>query len=337
VRLVWFEGPVGRAHSLLRDEAKSGKDIVAVSSASEYDSKVTFRDVFNTKRSVIVVMDEMTGIDSIISNACSSWADDDMVIFINRKRTAWTKCCSLAKQKQTLVEIPSKMNRQKAAVMVSKSMKMSADDSWAAEMVLDSCSASAWSKEVDVEKLDMTLAMLNLTFSRRKPRDKSELGCALGFYASDILAKVSEAHNSGDAVSYCRLHDIAMDMLGSSIHAMQAVSSSSAVKNAKLHVLKACGASASDISDFKKNDGTPLWNQYMLNRFESNTRMSSAFAGFIGSCEAAGSVPYGSWGSLAWASVLLHKSGGITAAEMAKIISAYKSVKKGGNHGSDAR
>ncbi len=337
MRLVWFEGPIGRAHHLLKKEESSGKKVISLDSLSEFDAKVCFRDVFATEKNVLVVTEDFAGADSSIASKCSDWSDNDMFVFINRKRTSWTKCCSLAKEKQTFVEVPTKMTRNKAMQSIGAKMKLSPDEEWISHMVADSCSASAWSKDIDVEKMDMTLDMISMTFSKRKPRDKAELGCVLGLLSSDVLSKISDAQTRGDAIEFCRLHDTSIDILGSSIHALQAVSSSSTCKNSKLNMLKVSGASNSTIMEFKKNDGNQLWNQYIVNKFESNSRLNHALADFIGTNEASGIVPYGAWGSLAWSAVLLHKSGMISASEMSKIVSAYKSIRKKTSNATDSR
>lgn len=336
MRIVWFEGPVGRAHAILKKEAKNGKKIVAINSSSDFDENITFRDVFNDAKCVIVLSEDVQDLDAKISNIAKSWTEDDMAVFINAKRTSWNKCCSIAKEKKTLVEIPFKVTKAKAMSFVKERLKLSDDNAWVAQMVADSCGSSAWSKDVDAEKLDMSLIFLETLFMRRTPRDKTDLGCAMGFHASEILAKVSEAKISADVHTFCKMHEtITKDMHGS-IHAIQAVSSSNAVKNSKLHLLKSINAKNEKIMAFKKSDGNSLFNQFVVNKTDSNAKMSFSFADYISTCESAAIVPYGAWGSLAWSATLLHKSGSISSSQLAKIISAYKSIRKERKNATDA-
>lgn len=328
MRIVWFEGPVNRCHSLLKKELKQGKKIVSVSNVSDFDSNVVFKDVFDSKKMVIVISEEIQDLDIKIQSMCKSWTDDDMVVFVNAKRTSWSKCCALAKSNSTLVELPNKLTKTKSISIIRDRLKLKEDESWISEMISESCSVSAWSKDVDLEKLDMVLDAIELTFMKRRPRDKADLACALGFHASEVLAKISEAQHSGDAVSFCKISDIVEKSMANSIHAIQAISSSTSVKNSKLSMLKSIGASNQKIMEFKKNDGSSLFHQYAVSKTESNAKMSFSFADYISACEASGIVPYSSWGSLAWTAILLHKSGGISSQQLAKIISAYRSARR---------
>lgn len=328
MRIVWFEGPVNRCHSLLRKESKEGKKIISVSSIGDFDSNVVFKDIFDCKKIVAVISEDIQELDAKIHSMSKSWTDDDMVVFINAKRTVWSKCCSLAKANSTLVELPTKLSKTKACSLVRDRLKLKEEESWVSEMISSSCSLSAWSKDIDLEKLDMVLGSLELIFMKRRPRDKADLGCALGFQASEVLAKISESQHSGDAISFCKMIDIVENSMVNSMHAIQAISSSASTKNSKLSMLKSMSASNEKIMEFKKNDGSNLFHQYAVSKAESGAKISFSFADYISVCEASGVVPYGSWGSLAWTAILLHKSGEITSQQLAKIISAYRSARK---------
>lgn len=336
MRLVWFEGPINRCHALLKKEKKQGKNVFSVSNLSDFDKSMVFKDVFSGSKNVAVICDEIDDLDSKISSMCKSWSEDDMVVFVNAKRTFWSKCCSMAKDHKTLVEMPCKIAKNKALSITSERLKFGDGFAWAYQMIVDSCSVSAWSKDVDLEKLEMVLETLELTFSKRKPRDKADLACSLGFHASDILAKISEAQSNGDAALFCRMLDIAERDMNNSLHAIQAISSSGAVKNSKLMLLKTLNTPDKKIMEFCKNDGNALFNQYIVSKTDSNVKLSFGFADYIATCEAGGIVPYGAWGSLAWTAVLLHKNGDLPSSILAKIISAYKSARKENKHVSDS-
>jgi len=337
VRIIWFEGPANRANLLLKKEAENGKKVVPIHDIKEYEENVMFRDVFDGSKRVFVILDEIDSLDSKIHSSCSDWSDNDLFIFINRKRTSWSKCCASAKKQETMVEVPFKFSVNKAEQLVRSRMNIDLDDGWIVDMVVKNCMASSWSKEVDAERLEMILSMLEIVFAKRKPRDKADLGCALGYHASEMLTKVTQAYSKNDAVDYMCLHETISQLMSSNMHTIQAVSSSMECKNAKLNLLKSSNASNDQVMAFKKNDGSSLWNQFMVNKFHSNDNLPVAYANFLATCEAASIVPYSSWGSLAWISIMLYKQGSISASEMSKIISAYKSARKEVDHVSGAR
>lgn len=328
MRVIWFEGPSCRANTLLKKEIDNGKSVIPIHDNKEYDESASFRDVFDSKKKVFVILEDIEGIDSKINFSCSDWSDNDLFIFINRKRTFWTKCCALAKKKETLVEVPFKYAVSKAEQIVRSRMNLDMDDGWVVDMTVKSCMTSSWSKEVDAEKLEMCISMLETLFAKRKPRDKADLGCALGYYASDMLSKMNDAQSRFDALDYVCIHETVSNFMNSNLHTIQAVSSSMACKNAKLNLLKSSNASNENIMSFKKNDGTNLWNQFMVNKFHSNEKLPIAYANFLATCESAAVTPYNAWGSLAWVSIMLCKQGAISVSDMAKVISAYKSARK---------
>lgn len=337
MRLIWFEGPICRAHFLLHKEKESNKSVISISTKKEYEESVLIKDVFSSQNRIFAIIDDVDGIDSEIAKSCESWSDNDTFIFLNRKRTAWSKCCSIAKKKETFVEIPFKYSISKAEQIIRSKLNLDIDDGWITETIITHSLPSSWSKEVDAEKLEMCISMLEMTFSKRKPKDKTELGCALGYQASSILNKINDAHQNYDAIEFSSLMDVACQVSGSNFHAIQAVSSSLACKQAKLNLLKSHNANNLDIQKFKKNDGTALWSNFVINKFNSVDKSANAFANFLGSCESGSVVPYGAWGSLAWVSVMLHKSGSMNASDMSRIVSAYRSVRKGSRNGSNTR
>lgn len=328
MRVIWFEGPSCRANTLLKKESDNGKAVFPIHDNKEYDEYASFRDVFDPKKKVFVILEDIDGLDAKISSSCSDWSDNDLFIFVNRKRTLWSKCCTLAKKKETLVEVPFKYVVSKAEQLVRSRINIDMEDGWAVDMIVKNCMTSSWSKEVDAEKLEMCISMLEMVFSKRKPRDKADLGCALGYHASEMLSKISDAQAKFDAMDYLCIHETILNFMNSNIHTIQAVSSSMACKNSKLNLLKSGNASNDQIMSFKKNDGSTLWNQFMVNKFHSADKVPVAYAYFLATCESASVVPYYSWGSLAWVSIMLYKQGSISASDMAKIISAYKSTRK---------